>query len=146
MGEFLTERQRCYNCRIFFDSTIKNEIKRVEISESETLPFNSQLVRVQAVGHWPKLWKIEITFDYRETAVYVSWKQHMANEKLYGNLLRTKSVTVECGLVAVTREVSKKVLHQFILRDSNCEKRSRHARTFNDQLIYDTGIRKEELA
>lgn len=26
---------------------MKNEVKRVEISESETLPFNSQLVRVK---------------------------------------------------------------------------------------------------
>lgn len=81
----------------------------------------------QAVGHWPKVRKKRKYIRLQRATVYVSWKQHMFNEKLYGNLLRTQSVKIECGLVAVTGEVNKKVLHQLILWDSNCGKRSRHA-------------------
>lgn len=45
---------------------MKNEVKRVEISESETLPFNSQLVRVKQLDTDQKFGKKENTFDYRE--------------------------------------------------------------------------------
>lgn len=58
--------------------------------------------------------------------------------------LRTRSMKGECGLETISGEVNKKMVYQFIPWDKNYWKRSRGkpSKTFIDQHIHITGIRK----
>lgn len=42
-------------------------------------------------------------------ALNISWKQHVTNEELYGNLLKIQSTKCESCLIAIAKELNKKL-------------------------------------
>lgn len=79
----------------------------------------------------------------------VSWTQHMTNEVLYGDIPKiTTTIATQrvrfCGHCWRSKE---ELAHQLLLWEPTHGKRSRGRprRTYVDQLMDDTGLRKEEL-
>ena len=79
----------------------------------------------------------------------VSWKMHITNKELYGDLPPITTTIRERRLKFCGHcwRSTKEVIHKVLLWEPSHGKRNRGrpARTFIDQLIDDTGMRKEDL-
>ena len=83
-------------------------------------------------------------------ALNVNWRQHMSNKDLYGDLPKVSNTIRErrVKFCCHSRRSRNEVIHQVLLWESSHgrRKRGRPARTYINQIVDDTGIKREDLA